>query len=203
MKITPVLTAAGSMLLVVGGILLIQTPKVKADDESSIQSRGGEIRIGFAIAPVKLDLRGKNPLLVGLGSYVVNAQGVCADCHSCPTYAPGHNPFPPPTGVNGDGQLNPANYLAGGVPFALPPPAGTIKSANLTPDSQGRPGGLTLEQFLNAIRTGAEPENPHERLSVMPWAFYRFMTDLDLRAIYEYLRAIPHAEPGTCVAPGQ
>jgi len=29
------------------------------------------------------------------------------------------------------------------------------------------------------------------------------MTDEDLRAIYECLRAIPSAEPGVCVAPGQ
>jgi hypothetical protein len=37
----------------------------------------------------------------------------------------------------------------------------------------------------------------------MPWPVLRHMTDQDLRAIYEYLRAIPHAEHGTCVAPGQ
>jgi hypothetical protein len=29
----------------------------------------------------------------------------------------------------------------------------------------------------------------------MPWPFYAKMTDIDLRAIYEYLRAIPSAEP--------
>ena len=30
------------------------------------------------IAPVPLNLEGKNPALVGLGSYIVNAQGDCA-----------------------------------------------------------------------------------------------------------------------------
>src|ERR1700741_5406035 len=63
-----------------------------------------EVQIGFSIAPVKLDLKGKDPLLVGLGSYIVNAQGGCNDCHTCPSYAPGHNPFPPPFGVGGEGQ---------------------------------------------------------------------------------------------------
>jgi hypothetical protein len=29
----------------------------------------------------------------------------------------------------------------------------------------------------------------------MPWPVYAKMTDDDLRAIYEYLSAIPHAEP--------
>jgi hypothetical protein len=31
-------------------------------------------------------------------------------------------------------------------------------------------------------------------LQVMPWPVYRNMTDRDLRAIYEYLRAIPCVE---------
>ena len=39
--------------------------------------------------------------------------------------------------------------------------------------------------------------------TVRPWPVYRNMTEQDLRAIYEYLRAIPHAEPGSCTGPGQ
>ncbi len=41
------------------------------------------------------------------------------------------------------------------------------------------------------IRTGQDPDKPNYTLQVMPWPVYRNMTDLDLRAIYEYLRAIP------------
>ena len=45
---------------------------------------------------------------------------------------------------------------------------------------------------------------PGQLLQVMVWPVLRFMTDRDLTAIYEYLRAIPHAEPGTaCAGPGQ
>jgi hypothetical protein len=33
------------------------------------------VRIGLNIAPVPLDLRGKDRTLVGLGSYIINAQG--------------------------------------------------------------------------------------------------------------------------------
>ncbi len=65
--------------------------------------------------------------------------------------AKGHNPFPPPIGVSGDGQINSANYLAGGVNF------GVAVSKNLTPDAMGKPEGLTLEQFQIAIRTGHDP----------------------------------------------
>jgi hypothetical protein len=158
-----------------------------------------EVKIGFAISPIpvsSLNLKGKDPELVGLGSYIVNAQGGCNDCHSCPSYAPGHNPYAPPFGVSGDGQINSKNYLAGGVPF------GPIKSRNITPDASGKPEGLTLEQFEIAIRTGHDPVRGGI-LNVMPWPIYRFMTGRDLDAIYSYLSAIPHAEPGQCTGGGQ
>ena len=48
---------------------------------------------GFNIAPVPLDIRGLDPALVGWGSYIVNAQGGCNDCHTVPSYAPGGDPF--------------------------------------------------------------------------------------------------------------
>ncbi len=181
-------------------LLLHPAPTLAADDPDP---GGSRIRIGLSIAPVHLNLKGHNIALVGLGSYIVNAQGGCNDCHSCPTYAPGHNPYPPPLGVSGDGKLNGDNHLAGGVPFDLPPPFGTIHSPNLTPDSTGKPAGLTLDQFVEAIRTGHDPDDPQETLVVMPWPLFRYMTDLDLRAIYEYLSAIPPAQPGSCFAPGQ
>lgn len=150
------------------------------------------IERGFAIAPVSLSLSGKDRDLVGLGSYIVNAQAACADCHSCPTYAPGHNPF-----EGGDGLINAENYLAGGVSF------GPIVSANITPDENGRPAGLTFPEYLSLIRSGHDPDDPDEVLQVMPWPIFRNMTDHDIEAIYTYLTAIPHAEPGACAGPGQ
>ena len=157
------------------------------DSQSKIQQ-------GFAISPVRLNLDGKNPALVGLGSYIVNAQGACNDCHTCPSYAPGHNPY-----TGGDGQLNKDNYMAGGVPFGP-----GLVSTNLTPDAAGKPEGLTLAQFKIAIRTGHDPRTPPgDILQVMPWPIYRFMTDRDLDAVYEYLSAIPHAEPGSCSGPAE
>jgi hypothetical protein len=150
------------------------------------------IQRGFEIAPVTLDFRHKDRNLVGLGSYIVNAQAACADCHSCPTYTPGHNPF-----EGGDGQINATNYLAGGVPF------GPIISANITPDENGKPAGLDFDEYLQLIRTGHDPDDPDEILQVMPWPIFRNMTDHDILAIYTYLTAIPHAEPGSCSGPGQ
>jgi hypothetical protein len=40
------------------------------------------------------------------------------------------------------------------------------------------------------------PSADHDLLQVMPWPVYRHLTDHDLRAIYEYLRAIPPIDTG-------
>jgi len=192
-------TAIG--LSILGAFLLsfvfMTVVHVRAHDDDRDDSR---VRQGLRIAPVPLNLRGKNRELVGTGSYLVNAVGICADCHSCPTYTPGHNPYGPPSSPTppGDGQINPKNYLAGGVLFAPP----GVTSANLTPDPR-KPEGHTFAEFKELIRTGHDADEGGRILQVMPWPIYRNMTDRDLRAIYEFLRAIPHAEPGQCFAPGQ
>src|SRR5713226_6339982 len=159
------------------------------NDESRIQQ-------GFRIAPVPLNLKRRNRELVGMGSYLVNAVGGCNDCHSCPSYAPGHDPYGPPFGPpgGGNGKINAANYLAGGVPF-FPP---GVVSPNLTPDPVTRlpDGGHTFAQFKTLMRTGHDPDVPGRILQVMPWPVFRNMNDEDLDAIYQYLSAIPHAEPG-------
>lgn len=153
----------------------------------------GRLERGHAITPVALDFSGRNVRAVMRGSYIVNGIGGCNDCHTCPAYAPDHNPFD----GTGDGQINAANFLAGGVNF------GIAVSANLTPDASGRPAGLTREEFFSALQTGHDPANSAHVLQVMPWPIYKNMIDADLYAIYEYLSAIPPAEPGTCSAPGE
>lgn len=163
-----------------------------ADPTVSPFGPDSRIQRGFEIAPVPLDLQGKNRAMVGLGSYIVNAVASCNDCHSCPSFAPGHNPY-----AGGDGKINSANYLAGGVPF------GPFTSRNITPDSTGMPAGLTAEEFVSVIRTGHDPDNPGQLLFVMPWPILRNMTDRDLLSVYEYLRSIPHAEPGECGGAGE
>lgn len=89
------------------------------------------VQQGFAISPVKLNLAGKDPLKVGLGSYLVNAIGDCSGCHSFPQYlekgGPGSNPAAgdpfegTPSTQSVSGQLvanfNFSHYLAGGQCF--------------------------------------------------------------------------------------
>jgi hypothetical protein len=162
----------------------------QADEEVVPQANDElEIAIGFAIAPVTLTFPRSSRALVGLGSYIVNAQGGCNDCHTNPPFAPGGDPFMgEPTQINAD------HYLAGGAPF------GPFVSRNLTPRANGRPAGLTFAQFRRVMRTGVDVKRLHPDVSpllqVMPWPVYRSMRDGDLAAIYAYLSAIPPATPG-------
>lgn len=177
--------------------------------EAADTERDSRIERGFAIAPVPLNLQGKNRALVGLGSYFVNAVADCNGCHSAgPTteYGRGGNPyFGQPTVVN------PATYLGGGRDFGpLVPGSPHIVSRNLTPDATGLPeGGHTFETFVSILRTGIDFDHVHPTctptfttgclpppfdgtlLQIMPWPAFRDMSDRDLRAIYEYLSAIP------------
>jgi hypothetical protein len=181
------------------------------DDRSGDEAK---IRTGFEVAPVPLNLHGKRRELVGLGSYLVN---VVADCNGCHTanpateYAEGGNPYfkgSPPQVVNQ------RTYLGGGRDFG-PLVAGltpNIVSRNLTPDKTGRPaGGRTFEEFSYILRTGADLDHLHpncsssittacfpaflpfngDLLQIMPWPAYQNMSVHELRAIYEYLAAIP------------
>ncbi|RJS23018.1 cytochrome C [Corallococcus sp. H22C18031201] len=146
------------------------------------------IEKGLTVSPVAINLTGLDRDLVGLGSYIVNAQGGCNDCHTNPPYTTGGDPFKgQPT------QINTASYLAGGMVFP-----GGVTSTNITPDTMGMPAGLTVDEFLGVLRTGKADGN---LLQVMPWPIYSNMSERDMRAIYEYLRSIPHAEPGSSTMP--
>lgn len=188
MKVAVVLTA---FVLVT---VLTKSSTGQDSDVGNERAKAEKKRIlkGLEIAPVPLTFKAKDRDLVGLGSYIVNAQAACGDCHTCPSYAPGHNPF-----QGGDGAINSVNYLAGGVPF------GPVTSANITPDASGKPHGLEFEEYLQLIRTGHDPDEPDEILQVMPWPIFRNMSDRDILAIYTYLSSIPHAEPGACSGAGQ
>jgi hypothetical protein len=152
-------------------------PPDHAQSASESESR---IQTGLRISPVPLDLRGKNVARVALGSYLVNAVGGCNDCHTHPSYLPGGDPYLGETEI-----INAEQYLTGGREF------GPFTSANITPDADGRPAGLTFEEFEHLLRTGEDPDAPGMLLQVMPWTIYGKMNELDLRAIYEFLSAIP------------
>jgi hypothetical protein len=171
---------AAVVVLMVAGLSGQGSPERGQDRNEARVARG------FELAPVPLDLEGKNPALVGLGSYLVNTLH-CSDCHTNPPFAPGGNPF-----MGQPERINTENYLAGGTPF------GPFTSRNITPrPATGLPAGYALDEFIHVMRTGEDLKNRHPQISpllqVMPWPWYKDLTDRELHAMYEYLRAIPSA----------
>jgi len=209
---------------VLAGMMILRSPKIHADEGDDDESK---IHQGFAIAPVHLNVEGRDRRLVGLGSYIVNAVADCNGCHSAGPateyVVPVGNPYFLSPPFSGKQVVNPATYLGGGQDFGPfpggPPPSPSIPhlySRNLTPDKTGLPeGGHTFEQFRQIMRQGTDFDHVHPNctagpgtppncleppfngalLQVMPWPTFQNMNDHDLRAIYEYLSAIP-CNPG-------
>jgi hypothetical protein len=174
------------------GILLVAALIVSAGliGAVTLTAQGAsKIAQGAEISPVPVNMNGLNPALVREGSYIVNAQGGCNDCHTAPSYAPGGNPF-----FGQPEQINTACYLAGGVPFGPPGLPPIAVSRNLTLSARIR----TLEQFKEIFRKGTDfrqPPDGNPILQVMPWPVYGKMSDREIAAIYEYLKAIPLINP--------
>lgn len=97
----------------------------------------------------------------GRGQYVMRA-GDCMACHT----ADGGKP------------------MAGGRGIASP--MGTIWSSNITPDKTTGIGNWTLEQFRAALVDGISADG-HHLYPAMPYENYRFMSERDIRSLYDYL----------------
>jgi hypothetical protein len=169
----------GATLSLVGAalaVMLTRSPAAQAQDDWN-GDEGSRIKIGFEIAPVPLNLNGKDRNLVGLGSYWVNGVSDCNFCHTSGgppnfNYANGGNPY-----FGQKKKTDPTTYLAGGTDFgpAVPPIPGIypppdygsyvgpdIITRNLTPDKTGRAeGGRTLAQFKEILRTGHDLDHIH------------------------------------------
>jgi Ferritin-like len=174
-----------------GAIALMTASSAASADNDRHRDRGvlaalaaeaQRIKVGRAIAPVPLDLAGKDrheSAEVLLGSYIVNSQGGCNDCHTNPPYAAGGDPF-----LGEPEQINVEGYLCGGVPFGQ-----ELLSTDISPDADGLPAGLERSAFIALMQTGEKPSGGLSQ--VMPWPVYGKMIRPDVSAIYAYLSAIP------------
>jgi mono/diheme cytochrome c family protein len=102
------------------------------------------------------------------GAFLVRMAS-CADCHT----------------AQERGKVKPGFEFGGGLLFN--PPTGTVMAANITPDASGT-SYYDEDLFVQAMRTGnvkARPLSP-----IMPWYFYRNMTDDDLKAVFAYIRTL-------------
>ena len=174
-------------LLVIAAFALMTVDIGKGDarGDDDFESRA---RIGLRIAPLPLNLEGRDAELVGYGSYLVNAVVDCNGCHSIQEYATGGDPF-----LGQPKQIDATNYLRGGL--GVPGDNGQIViSRNIRPElPSGRPASKTFAQFSAVFRHGTDFDNPGQILQVMPWPTFQSMTNDDIRAIYEYLSALPPA----------
>src|ERR1044071_9651617 len=150
-----------------GAVLVFAWGTAQAADEKDKNSPSA-IQQGWAATPIpkeELNLKGKDPAQVALGSYLTFA-GDCVGCHSFPRFLRQGGPGSDPTHVGGDpfspgaapqqvgtqlkANFNIKHYMAGGRCF------GAIQARNLTPDNTLRPRGLTEAEFIGAMLTGED-----------------------------------------------
>ena len=102
------------------------------------------------------------------GKYLVT-MGNCISCH---------------TPMNAKG---PMLHMAFGGGMRFTGAWGEVSSANITPDASGI-AYYDEAMFINTLRTGQV--GARKLNSIMPWSYFRNMTDEDLKAIYAYLRTV-------------
>jgi mono/diheme cytochrome c family protein len=105
------------------------------------------------------------------GEYDVEVLGVCGDCH---------------TTADDQGNPVPNMRFAGGtaLPFG---DRKVVYSANITPSVNGIPY-YTEALFIETIRTGKVRSRQLD--DMMPTAYFRNMTDQDLKDIFAYLKTL-------------
>jgi mono/diheme cytochrome c family protein len=109
---------------------------------------------------------------VARGRYLVEGIGACGNCHT-------------PRGPQGN---LPGKHLAGG--FEIVEDFGVAVSSNITPDLMTGIGDWTDEEIIRAIRVGRGRDG-HVLGPPMPFFWYGWLTDTDVKAIVAYLRSVP------------
>jgi len=71
-------------------------------------------------------------------------------------------------------------------------PGSTVRASNLT---LGGLGSWSEADFVRAMRTGRRPDGS-QLDDTMPWQYYAQMSDLELKAIWEYLGVVPARTAG-------
>jgi mono/diheme cytochrome c family protein len=115
--------------------------------------------------------------VLAYGKYLVNAAS-CVDCHS----------------KKDKGNTVPGSEFGGGMEFVGP--AGTVRTPNITPDSETGIGKWDKATFVQRFKAYADSNyvaatlTPNDLNSPMPWNMYAGMSQSDLEAIYTYLHSL-------------
>ncbi|MBM3270130.1 MAG: c-type cytochrome [Candidatus Sericytochromatia bacterium] len=143
----------------------------------------GWVAVNFMLKPMQPEYEPpkatpKGPS-VELGKYLAENVANCAGCHTKLDMAT----------LSYSGPI-----MAGGSELdAFGKPGWVVVSKNLTPDPKtGHIYNWSEDAFVARFKSGAGLPETH-----MPWAFYKNMTEDDLRSIYRYLKTLPPAENDT------
>lgn len=107
------------------------------------------------------------------GTYLMESIVACGNCHT-------------PKGPDGSAPIA-ERELAGG--FVINLPVFRAVAPNITPDKDTGIGNWTDDQIIEAIRNGKRPDGTTIG-PPMPIAFYRGMSDGDVRALVAYLHTV-------------
>lgn len=113
------------------------------------------------------------------GKYLATNASGCAECHTPRNLQNGE--------VIWEQLLAGSNFAFGGEMEKMPAGA---HAPNLTMDKETGIGNWTEEQFITAMRIGTRPDGT-VILALMPYPYYSFWTDDDLKAVYRYLKTVP------------
>lgn len=154
------------MLVALGTALAVAPAVSRTSSAADPHDVIGEsvVKQGFAASPIPeelLNLKGKNPELVGLGSYIVNSAADCNGCHTFPRFLrPGGTV--PGTNGNATGNLmglgSNAQY---GNPYLDPPEqslTGQLKANTNADTTHGTasltPTGIAIYQYNHFLAGG-------------------------------------------------
>jgi len=132
----------------------------------------GNVVKAFMIKPVgpseKIPASVKPDTTAAYGRYLVSNVTECGGCHTTRDM----------TGAFTGAPLAGGKMMEKDLPQPFYPP-------NLTPHPSSRIYGWTQEMFISRFRQGKLVAN-----SPMPWNSFKRMTDLELKAIYNYLQTV-------------
>jgi len=119
----------------------------------------------------------KSPARVERGKYIFTHVSYCDDCHSEQDFSRLARPVVEQT--RGYGKL-----------MADKDMPGQIYAPNITPDIETGIGTWTDGEKIRAIREGVD-KNGRALFPIMPYSYYRYMSDEDVQALVAYLDTMP------------
>ena len=116
--------------------------------------------------------------IVNYGKYMTLAAN-CIECHT----------------KSEKGSLIAGTEFGGGREFPFPD-GSIVRSSNISPDNKTGIGTWTEETFVNIFHSRSDSLTlntklkPRDYNSIMPWTMYGKMTEVDLKAIFTYLKTL-------------